>query len=375
LKVSVVESIYGTYKRVGLKPDTFQELIDKTRHDEKVWDVYKNGVTMGINQFETDKTTEKVKRYIPRNISELSSMVAALRPGFKSLYSKYEKRESFDYGVKSLDDMIQTKQFPYSYLLYQEQAMSVLAYSGIPIYETYEIIKAIAKKRHDDVFKYKKTFIPLMTRKLIEIEKETKKKAEQISQDIWKVVEDSANYSFNASHSLSVAGDSLYGAYLKSHYPVQFYETIIKIYEKIGRKDKIYLAMNEAKKFFGISFPSFKFGMDNTTVIGNIENNSISMSLKTIKGFGSVVAENMVKLHQEFVTSEGKDFLDLLLVAEQNNLLNKSFENLLKIDYFSSFGSMKKLLWFFDEFTSGKNRYSSKLTDKTKNFWASDLAR
>lgn len=367
LKVSVVESIYGTYQRIGLKPDTFQELIDRTRDDEKVWDIYKNGITMGINQFETDKTTEKVKRYIPRNISELSSMVSSIRPGFKSLYSRYEKREAFDYNVKSLDDIIQTKQFPYSYLLYQEQVMSVLAYAGIPIHETYEIVKSIAKKRHEEIMKYKKVFIPMMTKKLIEIEKESKKRAEEISKNIWKVVEDSASYSFNASHSLSVAGDSLYGAYLKSHYPVQFYETLIRIYEKDGKKDKIYLAKSEAQKFFNISFPNFKFGMDNTKIIGDEKTNSISMSLKTIKGFGEVVAENMVKLHQEFVKSEGKDFLDLLLVAEQNNLLNKSFENLLKIDYFSSFGSMKKLLWLFDEFTSGKNRYSSKLTDKTKN--------
>ncbi|MDD4308603.1 MAG: hypothetical protein PHU53_07335, partial [Thermoplasmata archaeon] len=366
LKVSVVKLIHETYERIGIKPDTFTEIIEKTRNDQLVWDIYSKGCTVSVNQFETEKTTKKAMRYSPKNISEVSSMVAAIRPGFKSLYAQYEKREPFSYGVKSIDTLIQTKQFPYSYLLYQENAMSILSYANIPVSETYEIIKAIAKKRHDDVMKYKQTFIPNMTDKLIHVEKLSVKKSKEISEGMWKVIEDSSNYSFNASHSLSVAGDSVYCAYLKSHYPVEFYETLIRINEEDGKKDKIELAKNEAIKFFGIKFPDFKFGMDNRSVKGNENTKEITMSLKTIKGFGSIVSENMVVLKQEFDNRNGKDFFDIVFIAESMGLLNKKFSQLILLNYFSDFGQSKTLMKFYEEFTSGKNRYQSKLSEKSK---------
>ena len=367
LKVDVVKTIYNSYARIGMKPDSVTELIQKTRGDSCVWDIYKNGITLGINQFETDKTTAKAKRYIPKNISESTSMVSAIRPGFKSLYSRYEKREPFSYGVSSLDEIIQTEQFPYSYLLYQEQVMSVLAYAGIPIHETYEVIKAIAKKRYAEVMKYREIFIPLMTNKLIDVEMLENEKADEISKNIWKVVEDSAFYSFNAAHALAVACDSLYGAYLKSHYPVEFYETIINIYEANGKKDKIQLAKNEASRFFGIKFPDFKFGMDDRTINGNAETKEIMMSLKTIKGFGGKVSDDMFELSKMFVSSNGSTFLDLLFLAEENGYLNKKFMQLILLNYFSDFGESRTLLEFYNEFTSGKNRYSSKLSQKSKD--------
>ena len=48
--------------------------------------------------------------------------------------------------------------------------------------------------------------------------------------ETWQVIQDAAHYSFNASHSLSVAIDSIYGAYLKSHYPLEYYTTVLTLY-------------------------------------------------------------------------------------------------------------------------------------------------
>jgi hypothetical protein len=75
----------------------------------------------------------------------------------------------------------------------------------------------------------------------------------------------------------------------------------------------------------------------------------------------------MFELKKEFDKQGGKDFLDLLLIAEGMGFLTKKFEQLILINYFSDFGESKKLFEFHKEFTAGKNRYSSKLTDKTKD--------
>ena len=368
LKVDVVDLIYRTYNLINTKPHTIPELIRICDNNEKVWDVYKNGWTIGINQFEKEATTKKGMRYSPKNLSELSAFVASIRPGFKSEYSTFEQRKPFSFGVETLDNIIQTDEFPYSFMLYQENTMAVLAYAGIPIDETYNIIKNIAKKRYEKVIKVKNTFVKGMTKRLIENEKISKKDADSISKKTWQIIEDSAYYSFNASHSYSVAGDSLYGAYLKSHYPIQFYTSFIQIMEDKGNKDRILLAKKEAIEAFDINFPIFQFGQDNTKISYDLKNHAINMSLKSIKGFGNKIAEDMLQLSKLFIIEKNSkyNFLDLLIFAEDNSYISAKFEDLIKIRYFEEFGKNKKLHTFYKEFTSGKNRYSKTHTDKTK---------
>ena len=365
LKVSVVELYSNVYKRIGFK-DTHdaKEIWEIFKNDSGMQEIYAKEIVMGVNQVEQIGTRKRVSQYAPKNISELSSFVAAIRPGFSSMYSIYESREPFSYGIPSFDDIIKTEEMPHSFVLYQEQSMAALAYAGIPIHKTYDIVKSIAKKRYDDVLKYKKIFLDGFSKKIVEKEGANLEIAESVSERVWKILEDSARYSFNSSHSLCVATDSLYVAWLKSHHPLYFYEQFLKILEKGGEKKRLALTKNEAEKNFGITFPKFEFGQDNRNIIANPENNSITMSLKTIKGFGDALAEDMINLYKMF---EGNEFLDLLILAEEINVFSKKWESLIKIGYFNKFGKRKKLLIFYNEFKSGKNRYNSKLKEKTKN--------
>ena len=374
LKVTVVDAIYRTYDKIGIEPHTVDELLKLCEGDDKVWSMYSKGATQGLNQVETVATSKKVSAYAPKNISELSSFVAAIRPGFKSNYAQYSRREDFSYGVPAVDNLIQTDEFPFSYMLYQENAMSILGYAGIPMYETYQVVKNIAKKNHDAIYEYENIFKPLLEKKLIETEGASKEDAKKIAEMIWKIIEDSAEYSFNASHSYSVANDSLYGAWQKAHHHLAFYEVLLKIYEEDSKKDKILLAKAEAESHFGVSFPSFKWGQDNRTIVANDKDNSITMSLSTIKGFGTKISESFFELNKGF---KGETFLDLLIFAEESKLLPKSkWRKMIQVNYFSPFGiGSKKLEKFFDEFTSGKFRYSAKHTEKTKEKRLPELSR
>jgi DNA polymerase III alpha subunit len=364
LKVMVVDLIYRVYDRINQKPHPLPELISICNQSKKAWEVYKNGWTIGINQVEQPSTKTRVSKYAPQNISELSALIAAIRPGFKSNYAQFESREPFSYGIPSLDNIIQTEEFPQSYMLYQENAMQVMAYAGIPISTTYEIVKNIAKKRYEKVLKYKEKFLEGMTKKIIKQENKDKEEAEIIAHKTWQIIEDSSFYSFNCSHSLSVAGDSLYGAYLKSHYPLYFYETFLQMMEEDGDKDRLLLAKLEAKKAFGIKFPKAQFRQDNRKIVANPDTNEITTSLKSIKGFGSKTADDMYYLSS---ICQGNDFLELLLVAEENGMMSSKFEQLIKLGYFDQFGGNKKLHKCYLEFTKGKNRYNKTLTQKSKD--------
>jgi DNA polymerase III alpha subunit len=359
LKVSVVDLIDKIYKRIGIPRHSVRELLDLCPPESNVWDIYKKGCTLGINQVEQVGTSARAQVYAPTNISELCAFVAAIRPGFKSMYKTFERREHFEYGIKALDDLIQTKEMPHSFILYQEMSMAVLNFAGIPMSECYEIIKNIAKKRVEKVLKYKTQFIAGFTKTLIEVEKQDVETAQKVSHDVWQILEDSSAYSFNASHSYSVAIDSLYGAFLKTNYPLQFYEVFLTILQEKGEKDRLNEAKNEAESYFKIKFPPYRFGQDNRAIVADFENRAINNSLSAIKGFGSAIGDTLYECGQQ----QFECFTDVLRWLNQHSIKTSTVEPLIKIDYFAQFGNTNELLQInemFNFFKCGEAKSISK---------------
>ena len=211
------------FKRIGIDHFDVNKLLELTENNDKVWALYANGFTVGMNQVEQDGSKNKCKRYKPHNISELTAFVAAIRPGFKSMYSKFEAREDFSYGLKALDDLIQTEQFPYSYMIYQENIMAVLHYAGFPMDKCYGIIKAIAKKHPEKVLPLKSQFLDGFKQKIIEDENLSTESAEKYSAEVWQIINDNVSYSFNC-----VSGST---RIIKSASNDKFYPTIEEMYK------------------------------------------------------------------------------------------------------------------------------------------------
>jgi DNA polymerase III alpha subunit len=352
--------IQKVYDRIGKEVHEERELIAECNQD--VWNVYKHAWTLGINQVEQTGTKSRVAKYQPKNISELCAFVAAIRPSFKTMYRTFENRERFDYGIPAFDQLIQTDEMPDSFLLYQEMVMTTLNYAGIPMSECYEIIKNIAKKRPEKVYKYKEIFLKGFKNILVEQEGRSKKEAAEISQKLWQIVEDSAGYGFNASHSYCVAMDSLYGAYLKSHYPLYFYEVFLNILEDKAEKDRMIAAKNEAISAYKVYFPPLRFRQDNRQIVANTDKYEITTTLHSIKGFSKTISDNLYSLKDNHYDT----FVDLLVDMEEKAMLSSKVEQLIMIKYFDEFGGNKKLYQIYKEFTEGKARYERKHTDKTK---------
>lgn len=339
LKVSVVDLIYRAYHSVNMEPPTVQELLAMCPPDDPAWDIYAKGCTLGINQVEQTGTASRVAQYKPKNISELGGFVAAIRPGFKSMYKKFESREPFAYNVKAFDDLIQTEEMPNSFLLYQEQEMAALNYAGIDMSDCYTAIKNIAKKRVEKVLAYKDTFINGFTNVMINDEGKSEQEANDLSQQLWQIIEDSSRYSFNASHSYCVALDSLYGAWVKAHHPLEFYATYLQIQEAKGDKDKMNAAKAEAEDYFNIHFPALKFGQDNRNITADKSTNSITNSLSSIKGFGNEIGNSLYECSQQGF----ENFIDILDWLNQRSIKSSKVLPLIQIDYFSDFGNSKQL--------------------------------
>lgn len=346
LTVTVWAIIKNVCELANIEIPTINELEELL--DEKTYDVYAKGLTCSINQADSDWSTSLVQKYKPKSPAEMSAFVAIIRPGCASLLEDFINRKPYTTGVKELDDLLEDGNHR---MIYQELIMKYLIWLGIPETGSYDIIKKIAKK------KFKEDELKELKDKLKEgwIKQVGKEEGFDIT---WNVVEDAARYSFNSSHSLSYAYDSLYGAYLKSHYPLEYYTVALNYYsgdEK--RTDKLIRELS----YYKIKLLSPEFGKATNEYFLNREERSIYKGVASIKYMNDDVAQQLYELSQK---NTYDNFVDLLIdILFKTTCNSRQLEILIKCEYFNKFGNMSKLLGLYNEFKNGKNRITKTLKE------------
>ena len=359
----IVDSIgltYDIYKEIGIEPYSVNQLLEKVKDNKKVWDIYANGYTQCVNQCEQPKSTEKVMRYKPKNISELTQFVAGIRPSFQSMYHTFESRNHFEYGIGALDQLLQDEYCSSSFILYQESLMKVLGFAGFPMSETYAIIKAISKKKEYVIKDAKPKFIENFSKAILETgETDDKEKANELASQVWGIVENSAEYGFNSAHAYCMAIDSVTIAYLKAYYPLEFYKVVLQRFTNKGEKNKVSLIKQEMIKR-GFKLKEIQFGDDNRQFNIDKENNCIIQTMASIKDMPKSTPQALYELGLKNVKNRAEIY-DFLINDTRVN--SKAVEILFKLNYFSSFGSPDKLI---TEFEIYKKYIDSKVISKMK---------
>lgn len=324
LKVDAVSLINEYWKSINQKVPTFDELRELIKGDKLTWDIYAKGITCCVNQME--KQPERCKVFLPTNLAQLSGLISAIRPGFKTLINTYIHRESYTTGEVAIDNLLEESDH---FMLFQESIMKVLCYLNVSMNDTYGVIKAISKKKLKGEKK----------KKLLEqLKKSWEEKFNDLHNfnNVWGVISSASRYSFNAPHALSMAGDSAYIAYFKAHYTSKFYEVSINHYLFKADKDKMNSLISEASKFYGYKLGDFKFGQDNRKVLVDDKDKIIYSSLNGIKGMQRVVPQVLYELRNNNYPTLFHLFKDLL-----NTKINKkSLEILIRLNYFSDFGDI-----------------------------------
>lgn len=348
----IVDSVALTAKffhAIGMDIPSFDELREMIRDDKKTWDIYEKGITCCINQCEKEATTNRVKKYKPKNLAELSSFIAAIRPGFASLLNTFLNRESYTTGEKKIDELLEDTAH---FMIYQESIMKVLSFLKLAMSETYGVIKSISKKKLKGEKK---------ENLLHQLESSWKEEFENLNNfsNVWNVIEDSASYAFNAPHAYSMGGDSAYQAWFKGHHTGTFYEVAINHYQEKGNKDKIDALVKESIKFFGYKLGDYEFGVDNRKVVIDKEYKIIYPNLSKLKGFGENVSETLYELGKNKYSSFIEVINDIL-----GHSINKTvLEKLIKINYFKKYGDVNTLL---ETFRYYKLLYETKTISKEK---------
>lgn len=348
LAVTVWSIIRSVCELAGIPIPTIREL-DKLL-DDKAFDIYKEGLTCTINQADSDFATALVKRYCPQSVSEMSAFVAIIRPGCASLLQDFIDRKPYTTGVKELDDILAEGKHR---MIYQELIMRYLIWLGIPETGSYDIIKKIAKK------KFKEAELTELKTKLLNGWKQRLNTTNGFD-ETWQVVQNAAKYSFNASHSLSYAYDSLYGAYLKSHYPLEYYTVALNYY---GGDSERTLKLTNELPYFDIKLKPIRFRYSKGDYTLSREDNSIYKGIQSIKNMNTKIADEIYELRSNQYSS----FLDLLFdIKEKTSTNARQLKILIELDFFSEFGDVNYLLEqyaFFDKFY-GKKQFKKDILNE-----------
>lgn len=340
----IVDSIgltYDIYKEAGIEPFTVNQLLEKIAHDDATWQIYADGYTQCVNQCEQPKSTQKVMRYKPKNIAELTQFIAAIRPSFQSMYQTFEQRQHFDYGIKALDDLLQDEYCSSSFILYQESLMKVLGFAGFPMSETYTIIKAISKKKDYIIKDTKPKFIKNFAQAILDTgETDDDSKAHELADKVWTIIENSAAYGFNSAHAYCMAIDSVTIAYLKAHYPLEFYKCVLQRFTDKGEKDKVALIKQEMLKR-GYKLKDIQFGDDNRAFNIDRDNNCIVQTMASIKDMPKSAPEALYELGKSDIKNRAALYQALM---DDPRINKKAIEILFHLGYFNKFAQPNRLI-------------------------------
>lgn len=350
LIVTVWDIIDKVFKEIGKPIMSLRELRESI--DDKVWDVYSNGLTCTINQVDSDWGTSLSKRYKPKSIDEVAKLTAAIRPSFDPWRETFITRKQYTNHNDKMDVLLSSTDH---YILFQENIMQYFEWLGISPATSIGLIKKISKKKiKEEDFKNLEETIKNNWIK--------NTGSEDAFIENWNMIQSCMSYGFNSPHAIGYGYDSVYGAYLKSHYPVEYYATTLNLYDNDQERTS---KLIEEMGYYGLILKGIKFRHSKSNYSYDKNKKEIYKGMKSIKFMNTNSTDELYALRD----NEYPTFTSLLYdIFEKTTLNTRQLEILIRLDFFSEFGNAKELMriyTIFSEFNNGKQKQIAK--SKVKN--------
>jgi DNA polymerase-3 subunit alpha len=329
---------------VILDPDTFP--LD----DEKTFELFQKGETVGIFQYESAGMQKHLKDLKPTVFDDLIAMNALYRPGPMEYIPSFVRRkhgdEDIEYDLPAMEEYLKET---YGITVYQEQVMLLSQkLADFTKGEADVLRKAMGKKQIAVLDKMKPKFIKQAAGNGHDAEKLEK---------IWKDWEAFASYAFNKSHSTCYAWIAYQTAYLKAHYPAEYMAAVLSNNMKDIKQVSFF--MEECKrmgmKVLGpdVNESFFKFTVN--------DRGAIRFGMGAIKGVGGNAVATIVEKRED---EKYKSVFDLAKRIDLRAANKKAFEGLALAGGFDSFNAHRAQYLHPDEngilFIEKVMKYASK---------------
>ena len=324
--VKIVKAKHG----ITLVPDDFP--LD----DEKTYELFQRGDTVGVFQYESVGMQKHMKDLKPTVFDDLIAMNALYRPGpmeyIPSFIARKHGREEITYDLADMEEYLKET---YGITVYQEQVMLLSQkLAGFSKGDADVLRKAMGKKIFALLEKLKPQFLD---------GGEKKGHPRDVLEKIWKDWEAFASYAFNKSHSTCYAYIAYQTAYLKAHYPAEYMAAVLS--NNMNDIKQVTFFMEECKRMGlevlgpDVNESYYKFAVN--------DQNAVRFGMGAIKGVGRGAVETIVENRKE--QGRFKSVFDLTKRIDLRAANKKAFENLTLAGGFDSFGDTHRAQYFHDD--------------------------
>ncbi len=266
--------------------------IDWTKipnNDEKTMQLFGQGRTEAIFQFESSGMADMCRRLQPKELEDLSALNALYRPGpldggmIDDFIDRHRGLKPTEYLLPEMEDILGNT---FGVLVYQEQIMQLAQkLAGYSLGQADLMRRAMGKKKIEEMAVHEQTFIDGAVAN--KIPKKTAK-------EIFELMAKFADYGFNRSHSMAYAVLAFQTAYLKAHFPAYFYASVLS--HEAQDAAKVYKYTTELKSM-GLSLlpPDVNESGEGFTPIDD----TVRYGLTAIKGMGASSVQAIVAARQD----------------------------------------------------------------------------
>ena len=306
---------------------TTGERLDISRvplDDPKTYQVFQDGQTYGIFQFESSGMRDILRKAKPQTLEDLIALNALYRPGplrsgmVDDYIARKQGRTEVKYELPQLEPILRET---YGVIAYQEQVMRVAReLGGFTLGEADILRKAMGKKNPEVMAKQRGKFVDGAKKNGI---------SEKRAGPIFDLMEHFAGYGFPKAHSTAYAFLAYQTAYLKANYPWHFAAALLTI--EAQNTDKLALYLGECRDR---GIPVLPPDINESQLRFTVEPQGVRFGLFAIKNVGEGAIQSLldVRKKQGRITSIGSlcEDLDLRLVNK------RVFESLVKAGAFDS---------------------------------------
>lgn len=324
LGLKTLTAIQWTVDAVFKQSGKLIDWVNLPLDDAPTFDLLNQGKTSSVFQLESSGMQELAKQLHLDCFEEIIAVGALYRPGpmdmIPSFIARKKGTEQIEYDHPKLKSILSET---YGIMVYQEQVMQIANdLAGFSLGEGDVLRRAMGKKELDKMIKQREKFrtgaLRLGT-------------PEDVSMAIFDKIEKFASYGFNKSHATAYGYISYVTAYLKAHYPAEWFAALMTC----DRDDlaKVGKWIREAQTMqLAILPPDVNASGDSfvATPVG------IRFAISGIKGIGSAVVESIVRER----TAKGAftHFYNFFQRMDVRRVGKKTVENLVEAGCFDTMG-------------------------------------
>ena len=330
-----VENIRRT-KGIEINMDT----VDMT--DPETYAMISRGDTDGVFQLESGGMKEFMKELKPSTIEDIIAGISLYRPGPMDSIPQYVANKNSEGQIKYKHPLLENiLDVTYGCIVYQEQVMQIVReLGGYSLGRADLVRRAMSKKKTDVMEQERKNFVYGVKNEdgTYEVEGAIRRGInEKTAVAIFDEMMDFAKYAFNKSHAAAYAFVSYQTAWLKCHYPTEFYAAVLT--SVLDKSTQITKYINSAKKQ-GIRLLPPDINKSSSTFVP--DGRDIRFGMAAIKNVGAAFVNDVTAEREK--NGDFKSFTDFCHRMANKRLNKRLVESMIKSGVFDSLDLKRSVL-------------------------------